>query len=108
LGRERHRHAAVRIEVLERDRGGVRAVNLVEGWPAIQADPLKIGIEVEHRPAQYAGRTIRRSGGAVTRPAGRAPCPRAAACAAPARRPDLPPGRAWPAPRSRRPSTPGY
>ena len=45
---KRHRDAALRIEILEGDRGGVRAVHLRKARAPAQADPLQVGIEVEH------------------------------------------------------------
>jgi hypothetical protein len=48
IGRERDRYAALRVEVLERDRGDVRAVDLGDRRCAGQADPSQIAVEVKH------------------------------------------------------------
>jgi rare lipoprotein A (peptidoglycan hydrolase) len=47
LGFERDGYAAVRVEVLERDRDDVRAVDLRQSGPATDADALRVCIEVE-------------------------------------------------------------
>ena len=45
----------MRIEVLERDRRRVRAVNVVQRRRArAQTNPLKVGVEIEH-PGSLAG-----------------------------------------------------
>ena len=46
-GFERDGYAAVRVEVLERDRDDVRAVDLRQSGPATDADALRVCIEVE-------------------------------------------------------------
>ena len=45
---ERDRDPAARIEVLERDRGDVRAVQLGQSRAAAQPDAREIRVEVEH------------------------------------------------------------
>src|SRR6266436_8166608 len=49
VNRDGYRDPAVRIEVLERDRGNVGQVNLRDARTAVQADPREIRIEIEHR-----------------------------------------------------------
>ncbi len=49
VNRDGYRDPAVRIEVLERDRGDVGQVNLGDAGTAAQADPREIRIEIEHR-----------------------------------------------------------
>jgi hypothetical protein len=45
---QRHRQALVRVEVLEGDRGQVRPVQLRDARAPVQADPLQVGVQVEH------------------------------------------------------------
>src|ERR1039458_2175174 len=49
LNRKRYRHPAVRIEVLERDRGDMCPMHLRGAGTPVQADPREIRVEVEHR-----------------------------------------------------------
>src|SRR5262249_18563130 len=55
LGHERHRHAALRIEVLERDRRAVASVQLREARTPTQPDPPEGCVEVEHRDDSIVG-----------------------------------------------------
>jgi len=48
IGLERHGHAPVGVEVLERDRGDVRAVQLRDRRSSAQAYPFDVRVEVEH------------------------------------------------------------
>ena len=50
LGRQRHRDAPARIEVLERDGGGVRPMDPRRCWLAAQADAGQVGVEIAHAP----------------------------------------------------------
>jgi hypothetical protein len=45
---QRHPQALVRVEILEGDRGQVRPVHLRDARAPIQADPLQVGVQVEH------------------------------------------------------------
>jgi hypothetical protein len=62
------------VEVLEGDRGQVRPVHLRDTRPPVQADPLQVGIQVEH------ARTLSAAG------ASREWCPAKVAAAAPSLR----------------------
>jgi len=48
LDRQRGRNPPLRVEVLEGNRGGVRAVDLGQAGAPGEADPLEIGVEIEH------------------------------------------------------------
>jgi len=48
VDRERHPDAAVRVEVLERDRGRVGAVDLRDPRAPAQPNPRQVRVEVEH------------------------------------------------------------